>query len=105
MSCLGIYLHTFKRNIITQTLSTFTYFLKNTDRNFIGISLQQVLHFDLEVKYYGEHFSKSNYYILVVKFAHSKLLIYVAKKYGADNFEPKSNYLYIVIVYSVLALH
>ena len=31
-------------------------------------------------------------------------LIYLAKKYGADNFEPKSNYLYIVIVYSVLAL-
>ena len=43
-----------------------------TDRNFVGISLQQVLHFDLEEKYYGEHFSKSNYYILVVKFAHSK---------------------------------
>ena len=31
-------------------------------------------------------------------------MIYLAKKYSADNFEPKSNYLYIVIVYSVLAL-
>ena len=69
------------------------------------ISSQQVLHFDLEVKYYEEHFSKSNFYILVVRFAHSKLLIYLAKKYGADNFEPRSNYLYIVIVYSILALH
>ena len=47
-------------------------FNTNTDRNFVGISLQQVLHFDLEVKYYGEHFSKSNFYILVVRFAHSK---------------------------------
>ena len=45
---------------------------QHTDRNFVVISSQQVLHFDHEVKYYEEHFSKSNFYILVIRFAHSK---------------------------------
>ena len=44
----------------------------NTDRNFVVISSQQVLHFDLEVKHNEEHFSKSHFYILVIRFAHSK---------------------------------
>ena len=47
-------------------------FMLHTDRNFVVISSQQVLHFDLEVKYYEEHFSKSNFYILVIRFVHSK---------------------------------
>ena len=47
-------------------------YIQHTDRNFVVISSQQVLHFDLEVKYYEEHFSKSNFYILVIRFAHSK---------------------------------
>ena len=35
--------------------------LSITDRNFVAISSQQVLHFDLEVKYQGEHFSKKSF--------------------------------------------
>ena len=35
-----------------------------TDRNFVAFSSQQVLHYDLEVKYQGEHFSKNSLNIL-----------------------------------------